>query len=143
MKKHFARVAVVLLLMVLSACNGDSSSPTEPTGGSQTLSLRVGQTDRLQGGDEVTLVRVVADSRCPITAICASLGFVEAEVQVRQASGGTTSGLVRLDVGQERQESTVIGRHAFQMGKLVKPDKRDSGSLPQSAYEITLIAFAR
>ena len=142
MKKHAVNVVVALLLVVLSACNGDSSSPTEPTTRGQSFDIRVGQTVKLDGNTEVTLVGIVADSRCPITAVCAHAGFVEAEIQVRQASSGASSGVVRLDVGRERQEATQIGRYAFQMGKLVKPAKENT-SIPQSSYEITLIAFAR
>jgi hypothetical protein len=143
MKKYFVSAAVVLVLVVLSACNGDSSSPTEPlTGRGQSFDLRVGQTVKLDGDVGVTLVGIVADSRCPITALCADPGFVEAEIQVRQASGGTSSGVVRLDVGKERQEVTQIGRYAFQMGKQVKPSKENT-PIPQSSYEITLTAFAR
>lgn len=143
MKKHAVSVALVLLLVVLSACNGDRSSPTEPGRTVQSFDLRVGQTVRLDGGDEVTLVRIVADSRCPINALCPQAGSVDAEIQVRQAADGTSSGVVRLELARERQEPTVIGRYAFRMGTLVKPGKTDSGEIPQSAYQITLIASAR
>lgn len=78
-------ILVVSLLAV--GCDGDDSSPTQPSPESTTITLAPGgQANAL--GLTVSFVEVL-DSRCPADALCVSPG--DAKVTVNLSTGGVGS----------------------------------------------------
>ena len=154
MTKQFAKAAFVLALGLLSACKGDSSSPTEPrvnpftspstsTPSPQTFELGPGEKTILEGTQvEVTFVRVLKDDRCPFEAYCAphQMGGVEVEIQVRQPSG-TSTHMVYLD-GLRPDPPTVVGSWSFTVDHVL-PMRSDHRVTPQHEYRATFTATPR
>lgn len=152
MTKKLAKAAFVLTLGLLSACKGDSSTPTEPgadpfTSSStapftQTFELRPGETFTLGAPPaEVTFVRVLSDTRCPIEAVCQDLGGTDVEIQVRQPSG-TSTHVVRYEHGPTDAQPTVVGPWAFTVD-LVSPAMRSVQVIQPNEYQVTFIATRR
>lgn len=154
MTKKLAKAALVLTLGLLSACKGDSSTPTEPgadpfTSSStapftQTFELRPGETFTLGAPPaEVTFVRVLSDTRCPIEAICRGeqLGGTDVEIQVRQPSG-TSTHVVRYEHGPTDAQPTVVGPWAF-TADLVSPNMTSVRVIQPHEYQVTFTATRR
>lgn len=154
MTKHLRKAALVLALGLLSACNGDSSSPTEPRANPftspstsvpspQTFELSPGETTTPEGGQtEVTFVRVLSDNRCPIEAICRQMGGVEVEIQVRQPSG-TSTHVVRYDAGNTpQQQPAVAGSWAITADKVL-PAMTSLRVIQLQEYRVTFTATPR
>jgi len=146
MKKHFAGVALVVVLGILSACSGDSSSPTEPGVPARTVplnqeyELRVGETVRLAGSPQVdvTLVRVFADSRCPIDVQCPTAGTVDAELRVSRPPGASITAVARF-TGAGQQGVVGLQGYTFLVQRVL-PARRSGQEIPQSEYRIFLIS---
>ena len=153
MTKKLAKAAFVLTLGLLSACKGDSSSPTEPrvnpftspstnAPSTQTFKLRPGETFTLDAPPaEVTFVRVLSDTRCPIEAVCPDLGGTDVEIQVRQPSG-TSTHVVRYEHGPSAEQHAVVGPWAFTVD-LVSPAMRSAQVIQPNEYQVTFIATRR
>jgi hypothetical protein len=153
MTKYLRQAALVLALGLLSACNGDNSTPTEPGAGpftssstnaplTQAFELRPGETFTLDAPPaEVTFVRVLSDTRCSIEAVCPDLGGTDVEIQVRQPSG-TSTHVVRYEHGPTDAQATVVGPWAF-TADMVSPAMRSSQVIQPNEYQVTFIATRR
>lgn len=152
MTKQFGKAALVLVLVLglLSACSEDSSTPTEPGSGPftspstsapsiQTFELRPGETATLNGTQvELTFIRVLSDTRCPIEAICHQMGGTEVEIEVRQPSGASTL-VVRYDGGVEHQQPAVAGSWAFTVDRVL-PAVTSLRVIQLQEYQVTFTA---
>lgn len=156
MTKKLAKAAFVLTLGLLSACKGDSSTPTEPGAGPftsssstnapslQTFELRPGETFTLDAPSaEVTFVRVLSDTRCPIEAFCRGeqMGGTDVEIQVRQPSGTSTQ-VVRYEHGPTDAQPTVVGPWAF-TAEQVSPAMSSARVIQPHEYQVTFTATRR
>ena len=146
MKKHSVGVALLVVLGILSACSGDSSSPTEPGGPGRTVALgqeyelRVGETVRLAGSPQVdaTLVRVFNDSRCPVDVACPTAGTVDVELRVTRASGAPLSGIARFN-GVQQEGAVGLQGYTFLIQRFL-PARRSGQEILQSEYRVFLIS---
>jgi hypothetical protein len=151
MKRKFGKAALVLVLGILSACSEDSSTPTEPGSEpfksapfTQTFELRPGETFTLSAPPaEVTFVRVLSDTRCPIEAFCreAQMGGTDVEIQVSQPSG-TSTHVVRYDHGPADEQPTVVGPWALTADQVLPAMRSDRVIQPQE-YQVTFTATRR
>lgn len=147
MKKPSVGLALLALLGILSACSGDSSSPTEPGDPGRTVplgreyELRVGETVRLAGilPVDVTLVRVFADSRCPVDVVCPTAGTVDVELRASRPPGAGVSAVVRFTGSGSQQDTVGLQGYTFRVQRVL-PARRSGQDIPQSEYRVVLIS---
>ncbi len=80
-KLSFSLLAVLLLLLLLTACGGEAAEVQANLG--QEFSLSIGQTASIKGEDlQLKFLQVVNDSRCPSNVTCIWQGQASCLVEI-------------------------------------------------------------
>jgi len=88
MSRHFhAARSLILLSLLCAACGGSSTGPDQTPLG-QPFELRAGTSAILDEALTITFERVSTDSRCPMDALCIWAGDAVVSVSISQGAGG-------------------------------------------------------
>jgi hypothetical protein len=133
--KGLRLLAVAAMLSV--AC---FQSPTEPAGVplGQPFDLRAGSSVVVSGGLKVTFDRVVADSRCPMDAICIWAGEAVLALKLAQGTAAPVEREVRVD---SASPMTSFGAYTIKATALT-PYPR-SGLKPEPTDFVVTLTIAR
>lgn len=94
MKRSWFAIPVLVCALVVPACS--SSSPSEPMDTGRVKVVSLGETFALSpgegavvrpGGEVLTFVELVRESRCPIGALCVVAGDAELRMRLRLSDG--------------------------------------------------------
>jgi hypothetical protein len=112
--------------LVAGACASEATQPEEGAGSPQqaqvgdTIRLRAGSSARIGTSGVVVAFRgIVADSRCPIDAVCVWAGDAEARIQL--TSPGTTGTSVTLHSFTD-PKSVTFGGFTFRLVEVAPPN---------------------
>jgi hypothetical protein len=130
--------AIALVLVLLSACAGPSTSPDDTPLG-QPFELRAGTSAVLDGGLKVTFERVPSDSRCPMDALCIRAG--EALVALTISQDGRNAVARELRTDATASETSYAG-YSIKLIALAPYPRSDRQILPGD-YIATLAVAPR
>ena len=131
---RLALVPFVLVLSLLSAaCAGHSASPGRTPLG-QPFELRAGSSAAVEGGLQITFVRVPSDSRCPMDALCIRAG--EALVALTVSQDGRNPARRELRTDGAASETTYLD-FSIKLIALAPYPRSDRQILPED-YVATL-----
>ena len=125
------RTAIVIA-MVCAGCSGISTQPGHTPLG-QPFDLRSGGSAALERGLTITFDRVVADSRCPMDALCIWAGDAVVALSISGGAGGPVT----------RELHTYLESEASYPGYSIKllalaPYPRSDRTIRPSEYVATL-----
>ncbi len=125
---------IVVLSLVIAGCNGDDTSPTQPSPTSTSVTLAPGgQTNAL--GLTLLFEQVVSDTRCPADALCIQLG--DAIVSVNLSAGGVGSRYELYAVDATRRRVVYQG-YEVELSTL-QPYPLASRPTDPTAYRATIL----
>ena len=131
-------VFVLLLSNVSTACAGHSAGPGRTPLG-QSFELRAGSSAALEGGLQITFVRVPSDSRCPMDALCIRAGEALVALTVSQDGRNPASRELRTDGAAA--ETTYLD-FSIKLIALAPYPRSDRQILPED-YVATLAVASR
>lgn len=138
--------AVALVLAACSSGVAPEQAATPPasqtqthtqtqTASADTVSIRLGQTVRLDGGRlELTFDARVSDSRCPVDVVCVWQGDAVMQLAVRVAGGERRS--VELHSGREPTSATVDRYTISYVGLVPHPGSEARDATPVVTVEV-------
>lgn len=134
--------ASLLASGLLAACGGsdDSESVAEPFRGSYTVVLRTGQPTQI-GTENMTLELLsVADSRCPIDALCVWEGHGAVTLRVSQTGQAAETVTIGLPAPAGRQLPGDGSYRGFKLSlQLLDPAPRAAAPTPVGDYRATVV----
>jgi hypothetical protein len=116
MMRGMRHAALLLAPLALTAAVAGAAPPPGPL-----IVARLGQTVRI-GGERVTPLRVIEDSRCPVGVACIRAGRVRIAARVGRATRELTLG-----------QPTQVAGGALQLVQVRPPRRRDM-AIPARAY---------
>ena len=130
---------VLGMAVVMGACGGQTTEPLADGAAvqeiqlSDTVRLKVGEAARVQGaGVLIRLEEIVADSRCPIDALCVHAGDAVVGIGVSGRSDGT----LRLHANGEPKRG-VVGDVAVRLLEVAPAPVSTRPTLP-AEYSVSL-----
>lgn len=132
MRSRFASWLPVLACSVLLGCE----LLTRP-GLEEDFRLAPGQSAAIAGTDLViTFRKVVEDSRCPATVVCAWAGNGAVELLARTSAGGTTPQILGTPSGPLE---AVVGQYRIRiLGLDPYPEDPEAQPIPPDSYRLSL-----
>jgi hypothetical protein len=129
-------LGVVLALLVLG-CN---SSPTAPGGSGSireaTIVVQLGNSNQVNSDLRVSFARVIEDSRCPASVVCAWQGNAAIRLDVTSGSGAESATLNTAG-GTGFPRAASLAGYAFTLVEL-DPQRQTPDPIPVEQYRATI-----
>lgn len=138
------RVILIVAIALLAASCRDAVGPKvregTPPPAPTTVVLHVGE-HVVIGDVEVTFIRVVNDSRCPVDVTCVWSGNAEVELSVGPVLGEAPLYPLTLNTDVDPREANAWGVHVALVD--LEPKPRSSDRIDPRAYVATLTVTPR
>ena len=131
------RFLMLVAALMAAACFNGPTGPDAVAG--RPFELKAGATSTLPDGTRLTFERVLADSRCPIDAICVTAGDATVAVSFQSTSGEKTARELHT---QPSGSQISYGSYTIALTEL-QPYPRSSQPTKPADYIATFIVSVR